>query len=238
MRNDDNEQFGNHTTGSLGWGMAFGQGFMLSASYGTAFKAPTFNDLYFPFFGNPDLKPETSRSANIGISQHAGHWNWSLNAYETRVDDLIAYDSSIFLPNNIDQAKIRGIEFTVDTTFAGWDLAAQLSHTEPRSDSGFNDGNWLPRRARNTGRIDIDRGFGAFRVGATLNASGKRYDDAANMVRLGGYATTDLRFEYAFHADWTLQARVTNLFDRHYETVAWYNQPGREYGLSLSYAPK
>jgi vitamin B12 transporter len=57
-------------------------------------------------------------------------------------------------------------------------------------------------------------------------------------VRLGGFATTDLRFEYAFDDAWTLQARAANVFDRHYETVAWYNQPGREFGLSLRYAPK
>jgi vitamin B12 transporter len=238
VRNDDTEQFGSHATGSLGWGMQFGDGFRLTASVGTAFKAPTFNDLYYPFFGNHDLKPESSRSANIGISRHAQHWSWTLDAYETRIDDLISYDSSIFLPNNIDKARIRGIEFTVDTTLGGWDLGAQLSHTDPRSESGFTDGNLLARRARDTGRIDVDRAFGAFRFGATLNGSGPRYDDAANSVRLGGYATTDLRFEYAFAEAWTLQARATNLFDRHYETVAWYNQPGREFGLSLRYAPR
>ena len=239
VRNDDNEQFGNHATGSLGWGMQFGDGFRLAASYGTAFKAPTFNDLYYPFgLGNPDLKPETSRSANIGISQHAAHWSWTLDAYETRIDDLISYDAARFQPNNIDKARIRGVEFTVDTTLAGWDFGAQLSHTDPRSESGSNDGKLLARRARDTGRIDLDRAFGAFRFGATLNASGPRYDDAANTVRLGGFATTDLRFEYAFHNDWTLQARASNVFDRHYETVAWYNQPGREFGLSLRYAPK
>ena len=238
LRNDDNEQFGNHATGSLGWGLQFGDGFKLTASHGTAFKAPTFNDLYYPFFGNPGLEPETSRSTNIGISQHAAHWSWTLDAYETRIDDLISYDSSIFLPNNIDKARIRGVEFTVDATLAGWDLGAQLSHADPRSQSGSTDGKLLARRARNSGRIDLDRAFGAFRFGATLNASGPRYDDAANTVRLGGFATTDLRFEYAFDRDWTLQARATNVFDRHYETVAWYNQPGREFGLSLRYAPK
>ena len=238
LRNDDNEQFGSHATGSLGWGLDFGRGFKLTASYGSAFKAPTFNDLYYPFYSNPDLKPETSRSANLGLSQRGERWNWTLNAYETRVDDLISYDAALFLPNNIDRARIRGVEFTVDATLAGWDVGAQLSHADPRSESGSNDGNWLPRRARDTGRIDLDRAFGALRIGATLNGSGPRYDDAANTVRLGGFATTDLRFEYAFDSDWTLQARATNLFDRHYETVAWYNQPGREYGLSLRYAPK
>src|SRR5690606_23001038 len=108
----------------------------------------------------------------------------------------------------------------------------QLSHTDPRNRStGVQHENLLARRARNTGRVDIDRTIGDFRVGTTLNAAGARYDDAANSVRLGGYSTVDLRVEYALSPAWTLQARATNLFDRDYETVAWYNQPGREYGL-------
>lgn len=247
VRNDDNEQFGHHATGSLGWGYGFGNGFKLTASYGTAFKAPTFNDLYYPFAGNPDLQPETSRSLNVGIGQYAQRWSWTLNAYQTRIDDLISYDAALFVPNNIDQARIRGVEFTVDTTLAGWDISAQVSHTDPRNRSGCtadavaggycNRDNWLPRRAQNTGRIDVDRAFGAFRFGATLNGAGHRYDDAANSDRLGGYATVDLRFEYAINPDWSVQARATNLFDRDYETIAWYNQPGREIGLSVRYAP-
>ena len=83
----------------------------------------------------------------------------------------------------------------------------------------------------------MDRSFGDFRFGTTLNAASARYDDAANNVRVGGYATVDLRLEYAVNTDWTLQARATNVFDREYETIAWYNQPGREYGLSLRYQP-
>ncbi len=245
VRNDDNEQFGSHATGGLGWGLALGEGFRLTANYATGFKAPTFNDLYYPFFGKPDLRPEESKSANVGLAQYAQRWSWSLNAYQTRVDDLISYDSSIFLPNNIDRARIRGVELTIDTTLAGWDLSAQLSHTDPRNRTARNpdgsdnpnQGKLLARRARDTGRLDLDRAFGALRVGATLRGAGHRYDDAANAVRLGGYATFDLRVAYAFTPDWTLEARVENAFDRDYETVAWYEQPGREYGLALRWTP-
>ncbi|MGN7726342.1 TonB-dependent vitamin B12 receptor [Luteimonas sp. 22616] len=247
VRNDDNEQFGSHTTGGIGWGMAFADNFRVTANYATGFKAPTFNDLYYPFFGKPDLKPEKSKGYNVGIAQYAQRYSWTLNAYETRVDDLISYDSSIFLPNNIDDARIRGIELTFDTTVGEWDLSAQASHTDPRNRTHCTDdaiaagacnfGNLLARRARDTGRIDLDRAFGAFRFGASLKGAGHRFDDAANAVRLGGYATFDLRVAYAFNPDWTLEARVDNAFDRDYETIAWYNQPGRGYGLSLRWAP-
>ena len=76
-----------------------------------------------------------------------------------------------------------------------------------------------------------------FRVGASWIGEGERYDDVANTLRLPGYASVDLRAEYALHPDWTLQARVANVFDRAYETAAYYNQPGREYGLALRYRP-
>lgn len=238
LRNDDNEQFGNHTTGSLGWGYDLARGFRVNASYATGFKAPSFNDLYYPYFGNPDLSPEKSKSLNLGVSQSGDNWNWTFNVFENRVDDLISYDAALFLPNNIDRARIRGAELTFSATLAGWDLSAQVSHVDPRNRTeGINHDNLLARRARTTGRIDVDKAFGAFRVGTTFYAASNRYDDVANSVRLAGYSTLDLRVEYAFHPDWTLQARASNVFDRDYETVAWYNQPGREYGLSLRYAP-
>lgn len=238
VRNDDNEQFGSHTTGSLGWGMSFTEDLRAVLSYGTGFKAPSFNDLYFPFFGNPDLRPERSKTFNAGLRGEAGGWQWTLDAYETRVDDLVTYDAAIFLPNNLEQARIRGAELTFDGKLSGWDVGVQLSHTDPRNRTpGANSGNLLARRARNSGRFDLDRGAGDWRFGGTLNAAGARYDDAANTVRLGGHATVDLRLAYDLSPDWTVQAGVSNLFDRGYETVAWYNQPGREYGLSLRYAP-
>ncbi|MCD9028439.1 TonB-dependent vitamin B12 receptor [Luteimonas sp. BDR2-5] len=238
VRNDDNAQFGGHSTGSLGWGMQLGHGLRLTASAATGFKAPTFNDLYYPFFGNPDLRPEESASYNLGISQAGAGWRWTLDVYRTDVDDLISYDAAIGLPNNVDEARIRGAEATVSTSLTGFDLNLQLSHVDPRNRSaGGNFDNLLARRARNSGRIDLDRAFGAFRAGITLNGAGHRYDDAANSVRVGGYATTDLRLAYAVHADWTLEARATNVLDRDYETVAWYYQPGREYGLALRWQP-
>ncbi len=238
LRNDDNEQFGNHTTGSLGYGLHFGEGFKLSATYGTGFKAPTFSDLYDPWSGNRELEPEQSRSLNLGIAQSGSGWRWALDLYETRIEDLITYSGGTFSMVQVDEARIRGAELTGEVTLAGWDLAAQLSHTDPRNRSADpNDDNLLPRRARNTGRIDIDRAFGDFRTGLTVNGAGYRYDELGNTTRLGGFATTDLRFEYALSPAWTLQAKVDNVFDRHYETVAWYNQPGREYGVSLRYEP-
>jgi len=240
LRNDDNEQFGNHTTGSLGWGMDLARGFRLNASYGTAFKAPTFSDLYDPWSGVPGLDPEKSKSANLGVAQQGDGWRWGLDVYETRIDDLITYDATTFMMSQVEKARIRGAELTGFITVAGFDFNAQLSHSDPRNrtDGSAQFDNWLARRAQDTARLDIDRRFGDFRAGVTATGSGKRYDNADNTVRLAGYGTVDLRLEYAISRDWSVLGRVSNLFDREYETVAWFNQPGREYRLSVRYQPK
>ncbi|MFS8063112.1 MAG: TonB-dependent vitamin B12 receptor, partial [Luteimonas sp.] len=237
LRRDDNDQFGSHTTGSAAWGMDFGDGWRVTAGYGTAFKAPTFNELYYPFFGNVQLRPESSRSWEAGIAYRTKHTKWRLDGYSTDVDDLIAYDGAIFLPNNIDRARLRGAELGLNSTLAGWNLDASASWLDPRSRSGFYEGNLLPRRARQGARLDLDRAFGDWRIGVTAISEGARYDDLANTRRLGGYATLDLRGEVALTSDWRLQARVANLFDRDYQTSAFYRQPGRELQLTLRYAP-
>mgnify|MGYP000868866913 CR=1 FL=1 len=238
LRHDDNEQFGGHSTGSLGYGLKFGNGFRFTASAGTGFKVPTFNDLYYPGgWGNPELEPEESTTLNLGIAQYGKGWNWTFNAFQTDVDELIGYDVNFALLN-VDEARIRGAELTGFMSLAGWDINAELSHIDPRNRSvGSNHDNWLPRRSRNTARVDVDRAFGAFRAGVSAFGSGARYDDAANFNRLGGYGTMDLRLEYAISEAWTLQARASNVFDREYETIAWYNQPGREYHLALRWRP-
>ena len=246
LRRDDDSQFGGETTGSVLWGWDFTESMRLTASYGTAFKAPTFNELYFPGYGNPELSPETSRSFELGLRGSFGGERrqvWSLNAYQTRIDDLIAYDASRGVPGNVDRARIRGLEAVLDTRLADWDLRASATWLDARNDSrnSYND-NYLPRRARRSARIDLDRRFelGAARAvsfGASVYAAGQRYDDLANARSLGGYALTDLRLGYAFDAAWSLQLSANNLFDRHYETAAFYNQPGRNYLLTLRYRP-
>ncbi|SMQ94268.1 TonB-dependent vitamin B12 receptor [Xanthomonas fragariae] len=244
LRRNDNSQFGGKTTGSLLWGWDFAQHLRLTASYGTAFKAPTFNELYYPDYGNPLLRPETSKSAELGLRGNGDWGTWTLSAFQTRIDDLIAGDASLVdalhpfgQPNNIDQARIRGVEAGYDTELAGWTVRSALTWLQPQADGEVNHGNWLPRRAGQSGRIDADRSFGALGVGASLFGSGKRFDDLINTERLAGYGLLDLRVSYAINADWTILLTANNVFDRHYETARWYAQPGRNYLLTFRYQP-
>ena len=238
LRHDHNEQFGGHTSGEGSWGYTLANGLRVTASYGTAFKAPTFNDLYFPFFGNPNLDPETSRSAELGVAGEWGVAQWSVNVYQTDIDDLIAFDATAQAAANIDSARIRGLEAVGSTRIASWDLSANLTLLDPKNrSSGPTKGNLLPRRPEQSFRLDLDRTFGHFLVGGTLLAAGRRFDDFANEIRLDPYAVVDLRAEYDLTKSLRLQGRVENLFDEDYETAAYYNQPGRSLYLTLRYQP-
>ncbi|MDV7212032.1 TonB-dependent vitamin B12 receptor [Azotobacter beijerinckii] len=236
LRRDNNEQFGQHETGNIAYGYALTDALRATVSYGSAFKAPTFNELYYPFYGNPDLKEETSRSLEFGLSGVHGWGHWSLNAYRTKVKDLIVYDSSIQGPANLDEARIRGLELEVGSRSFGWDWSANYSLLEPEnSGSGANHGNELPRRASQMFNLDLDRNIGDFAVGATLHAEGQRYDDVANDNELSGYATLDLRGEYRITPEWRLQGRVANLLNADYETALGYNQPGQAVYFTVRY---
>ena len=94
------------------------------------------------------------------------------------------------------------------------------------------------RHAREAGSSGAPLYLGQPGEGAESKVAGhirQAHDNLANTDRLGGYSTLDLRLEYAITDTWSVQARASNVFDRQYETIAWYNQPGREYGLSLRY---
>jgi vitamin B12 transporter len=238
LRRDDNQQFGAYTTGNAAWGHTFGNGLRVIASYGTAFKAPTFNDLYYPLYGNPDLKPEQSRSYEIGLSRNQPWGHWSLNLYETKISDLIVLRPPDYLPVNFDKARIRGLEAIVSARIAGWNVVSNLTLLDPVNESaGPNNGNLLPRRAQQSFRLDVDRAFGRFNFGGSLYVAGRRFEDPANTIRLDPYALVGLRVEYALSKAWLLQGRVENLLNANYQTAAYYNQPGRAGYLTLRYQP-
>lgn len=236
VRHDDNEQFGGHTTGSLAWGYQWTPTASLFASYGTGFNAPTLQDLHVPWGGNLNLEPEESRSVELGIQGRNAAFAWSFSLFQTKIDNLIVPDASWNL-YNLAETRIRGAEATLETRVLGWQANLSLTLLDPENRYGDNRGNLLPRRSRQSGRIDLDRTFGRFSVGGSVFAESHRYDDPENNVRLGGYALLDLRASYAFNRDWSLRAMVGNVLDKDYETAAGYNQPGRTWFVSLHYAP-
>lgn len=239
LRHDDNQQHGDHTTGNIGYGISLTDSLQLVGSYGTAFKAPTFNQLYFPGFGNPDIKEETSRNYELGLRGQHDWGTWAVNVFRNEVEDLIAsvnLGGGIWQAENVDKAVIKGIELELAGNWWGWDVASNLTLQDPSNRSKrANQGDLLARRAEQLFNLDVDRRFGRIGVGASLHAEGRRWDNAANTTDLHGYNIVDLRAEYWFSQQWRVQARISNLFDTDYETAASYQQQGRAGYLTVRY---
>jgi vitamin B12 transporter len=237
-RHDDNEQFGGQSTASAAWSHRLTGGLRLIASFGTAFRAPTFNELYYPFFGNPALRPEHSRSVELGIDGSRAEAQWSLHTFETRVNDLIAFDSS-FLPANIETAVIRGAEGQLSVRRAASTASLVATWLDPRNRTpgSADGGNLLPRRARLSGRLELGRQWASAHFTARLNAVGPRFEDLANTRRLGGYLTLDLLSTLVPAPQWSVEAKLANVSGRRYETAEFYPQDGRTGWISLRYHP-
>src|SRR6266550_1909270 len=242
LRYDDSSQYGGKTTGSLAYGYRIGPEWRITASAGTAFKAPSFNDLYFPGFSNPALKPETSRNVEVGA-----HWTRTLDllgqsigtemhavAWHNHVHDLIVFgcDTNFnCLPNNVDNATLEGVTITGDARLStSASLSGSLTLQSPENDAN---GNLLPRRARRFGVVAWSQQAGPVRLGLELIASSLRYDDAENTRRLSGYASVNVTVEWPFAANWTVYVRGDNVFDRDYQLAADYSNGGARFFVGV-----
>ena len=244
LRHDNNSQFGGKTTGTLGYGYRVNEAVKLTANWGTAFRVPTFNDLYWPddgtgYVGNPDLKPESSRNAEVGAEFSGALGKLKLAAFENRVDDLInGYDCSGGFPctsSNVNKATIKGVSLTGSTVLAGTTLRGNVNWQDPRDD--ITDKR-LTYRSEWYGTLDVSRPFDQLTLGSTLRVAGSRYADSGNTKELGGYALVDLYADYALNPTTRLFARVNNAFDRDYTQLAGYNTAGREWLVGVNWQPK
>lgn len=239
IRSDDNEQFGNQTTGGLSLGQGFASGLRWTASYGTAFKAPTFNELYFPAFGNPNLDAETSESFDLGLSGQNDKLYFSANVFETRIEDLIAYDAAFGLPVNVGEARIPGVEFTLGTLLASWNVVMDVTLLSPKNESaGPNNGKQLARRPESMFNLSLIQNWSKLDLKVDLHTQGDSYDDLANTQKLDGFTTVNLNFGYKVNGDWLINFALNNIFDEEYETAKYYNNDGINGMLTLRYAPK
>lgn len=239
-RLDDNEQFGSNATGSLGWGWRAADGLQVYANLGNAFKAPSFNELYYPGFSNPRLSPETALTGEVGVKQRRDWGRWTLSAYRSEVDDLIAFDVATFLPQNVAKARLSGVEGTAEWQRGAWRWSQSLAwlSAEDRS-AGAARVRELPRRPQWSGRSSIEWSQGRWQLGAAVQFTGRRYDDLANTRQLGAHALVDLTGSWQWSPAFELQWRLANAFDRRYETATLYPALGREFFVTLRHrAPR
>ncbi|WP_321150607.1 TonB-dependent receptor domain-containing protein [Aeromonas jandaei] len=237
-RTDDNQQYGRHNTWSAASGLDIDENHNVRLSYGTGFKAPTFNQLYYPGSENPTLKPEESKNLELGLSGRYSAWDWSVNLYRNRIDNLIYCLTSMSYtcnPKNT-MADIKGLE-----TEIGIDTGPvhhRLSYDYTRAKDKGNQDLQLLRRAEHKGSWIADTRFDATTLTTELLYVGKRYDNnwATNQrVELGAYTLLNLAASYEVTQQFTLGGRIDNLFDRDYAPAYGYASPGTEFKVTADY---
>lgn len=241
LRNDNSDQFGSHMTGNLAYGYRISQDLRVNASYGTSFRAPTFNELYFPSFGFAGNKPEKGRNAEAGIYYENGASELSAVLYRNRVTDLIV--TAVPCPNdpathpfgcayNVDHALLTGISLGGKTTFRNFTVHGSLDLQNTRDETTDRD---LQRRAKQHGTVGVDYAAGPVKLGGEILFSAKRFDDAANRNELGGYGVVNLLASYDVAPKWTVFGRWDNVFNKNYELIRNYNTPGSNLFVGVRY---
>lgn len=241
VRYDYNEQFGDALTYNLGAAYDVGSDVTVRASWGTGFRAPTFNDLYYPFSGNPDLNPERSRTAELGLVWAPGtDTRLEVSLYRTWLKDGIAWapdpaDPSGFTwrPYNITNARVSGLEISGSHAVNDrLSLNGGIDWRDPRDETT---GKYIAHRER----FKASAGFtfaatDALSLGVNALYGSGAYADAANTTRLNSYVTFDVTAAYKLDEQSSFKLAAENLLDKEYSTQSGYRAPGRTVTLSFT----
>ncbi len=237
LRHDRFSDFGLANSYLLGYGYRIDPSWKLIGTTSTAFNAPTFNQLYFPNFGNPALDPERARSVEVGGQYERGGVLGRLVWFRTRYRDLIDFPPPVFAPVNIARAEVQGIELSVSGEIAGWRARLALTVQDPVDETT---GQTLRRRAKAFGGIDVSREFGPWRVGGDIAVSGGRPDRnivTDDPLQLSGYTLVNLQLRYRWRPGLDLTARLANALDEKYSTAHGYMTAGRAIYAGIAWQP-
>lgn len=225
-------------------------GFHVSKSY----RAPTFNDLYWPedayTAGNPDLKPEEGISFEAGFGFTLPFLNDAqvrVNYFNSSIDDQIIWaprDSDFkWVPTNVDKSKTSGLETYLGLKFFEDQFKVDFNHTfmEAKDASGgANDGNFLIYRPKH--KIDVNAGyaFDMYEVNVNYQFMAERYVNVDNSASFPDLSLWNVNLSVKpklFNLNWMFRFDVNNLFEKDYRLSDGYPMPGREIrgtiGLSL-----
>jgi vitamin B12 transporter len=242
-RNDDSSQYGSKGTGSLGYGYRISPALRLNASYGTSFRAPTFNELYYPGYGLPGNRPEEGRNREVGIRFEQGGTMLGAVAYRNKLTDLLVNTTPCPVSGfrngcayNVNRATLEGITLSALQQLGNaFSLSASADLQNPRDDIS---GKQLLRRAKRHGNVALEYTADSLRGGAEWQVSGERFDDAANRNRLGGYGLLNLYAAWHFAPSWSATLRWNNVADKQYELARNYATAGSSVYAGLRYGYK
>jgi vitamin B12 transporter len=240
VRYDDIGGTGSQTTGRLGGALALAGGWRVRALAGTSFRAPSFNDLYFPGYGVPTLRPEEGASVEAGLNWASGATQAAATVYRNKVRQLIVYESDrnscppdpsfdFGCAANVDRATLEGVTLSAAHRAGAFGLQAQLDFLEARDDLT---GERLQRRAAHQASLAGDWTSGDWTLGAAVLRLGERPDGGQ---RLAAETTLDLSALWKVAPRWSLQARLRNATDRDVEPALDYQGLGRQAWLVLRF---
>ncbi|MFT7771699.1 TonB-dependent receptor plug domain-containing protein [Roseateles sp.] len=245
-RHDDDSQFGGADTGTLLAGYEVSPGLRVVGSVGNAFRAPTLyqqGTVYGPDLSKPGVTPldaEKGHNVEFGLKYGSGDHELSATAYRNRISNLIIFgaagscNSSFGCYQNVSMARLQGLTLAGGTRLASVNLKATLDLQAPKDAST---GLLLARRAKRLGTVSADTALGDWLLGAGVQWSGARFDNAANTRRLGGYGLFNLSAQYKFSRELRMQLNVDNAFDRDYTTAYGYASAPRTVLVSLRWSP-
>ena len=233
VRNDDNSQFGSFNNWALSGGYQLMQGWRAVASMGTSFQAPSFNQLYFPGFGNPTLTPQRNRAAELGLKYVQGPMSLGAVIYRNEVQGFInpATNAQSSL------AVLRGITLSLQAQRGNTGYNASYDYADPRTQP--NDLRFV-RIAQHVLNLNMKHRLGQMNVFGELKLSSDREDNrifgsGSGRTTLAEYGLLNVGASWKLQRDWTLQARINNLTDANYVLADGYSTPGRNAFFGLSW---
>jgi len=258
IRQDDYNVFGSATTYRATAGYLHQEtGTKVRGSYATGFRAPTINQLFFPDFGKPDLKPEKSQSMDVGVDQYLLDNRLTLSAsyFWNRFRDLIVSQQSAticgigpFGPNfcaqNIGLVSTKGWEAGIKYRLVRdlpWikslDIQAQYTNTLTRNLSQ-QPGNRVPRMPVDQWSLILSyQPIDPLRVSLEGRYVGSRFEDINNKQPLRAFDVWNLITNYDVTKNVQVYVRAENLFNEKYEEILNFGTPVRSIfgGVKLTY---
>ncbi|MBI3730301.1 MAG: TonB-dependent receptor [Burkholderiales bacterium] len=243
IRNDRSSQYGSNTTGSIAYGYRFTDALRVNASYGTSFRAPTFNELYYPGYGVAANKPEKAKIAEIGAYFEQGNTQLSAVYYQNKATDLLISAGSADCPagytfgcaRNVNKATLSGLSIGGNTRFADLTLRGSLDIQNPKDDTT---GKRLARRSKQHGTLAAEYALPNAKIGVETIFSGERFDDATNSRALGSYQLLNLYATYEIAKNTTVLARWNNALNKDYELARGYATAGSNVFVGVNYGFK
>lgn len=233
VRRDQYSDFGGANSYYLGYAFDITEHWKVSASYSDAFRAPSFDDLYYPISGNPSIQPERSHSIEAALQYASTALGvMRLSAFQTRYSNLIDYRQvtpGIYLAENVGRAKVQGLEGAWSGHVGKTDVRGSVTLQNPVDLDNDVD---LVRRARRFASLAVNRSMAGWRVGGEWIVSGARDDSSG---KLGGYGVVNLSARYNITKAWYVAAQIQNLLDKDYETAYSYNSPRRGAYLTVGW---